>query len=110
MKPLQQHPYGFGEELLQAGGVAMDAVIMVRPTALGGEPLAQAWQALGAVLLTPRGAALERGPAFLACGPALEVLSPLAILAPPTLKPQQCATRLSCLSVPTDRDEPCLGA
>jgi hypothetical protein len=110
IEPLQQKPYGVVEELFQAGGVPMDPVVIVIPTEFGVEPLEQYWQPEVAVLLTPRGEALERGPQFLPCGPAFEVISPLAILSPPTLEPQTLEARFSCLSVPTARDDPCLGA
>jgi hypothetical protein len=110
IEPLQQKPYGVVEELFQAGGVPMDSVVIVIPTEFGVEPLEQYWQPEVAVLLTPRGEALERGPQFLPCGPAFEVISPLAILSPPTLEPQTLEARFSCLSVPTARDDPCLGA
>jgi len=83
---------------------------MVLPTECGGEPLAQDGQPEGAVRLTPRGAARERGPACRAGGPACAGLAPLAILAPPQRAPQHCAARCACLSVPPARDAPWRGA
>ena len=102
IEPRQPTPYGCVEARFQAGGVPMDAVVLVIPPEFGGEPLHQSWPPEGAVLLTPRGAALARGPECLPCGPAVEVLSPLASLSPPTLEPQTLAARVSCLSVPTE--------
>ena len=109
LEPLPHNPAGFGEALLQAGGVAMDSVVVVVPAEVGVEPLEQPWEPEGAVLLTPRGAALQSGPAFLPCGPAFEVLLPRTLLAPPTLAPQKLDAHVPGLSVPTARDEPCLG-
>lgn len=83
---------------------------MVIPTAFGVEPLDQDWPPAVAVLLTPRCEALERGPEFLPCGPAFEVISPLASLSPPTLEPQTHDARFSCRLVPTERADPRLGA
>ena len=65
IEPLLQHPYGFVEALLQAGGVPVDSVVVVIPTEFGVEPLEQYWSPEVTVLLTPRGAALERGRVFL---------------------------------------------
>jgi hypothetical protein len=110
IEPRQQTPYGVVAELLQAGGVPMDSGVMVIPTACGVQPLEQDWQPEGATLLTPRGEALERGPELLPGGPACEVLAPLALLSPPPLEPQQLAARLAGLSVPTEREDPGLGA
>src|SRR2546428_10696797 len=62
------------------------------------------------MLLAPRCEALQSAPEFLAgCSP-LEVIFPLAVLAPPNLKSQKLEALFSCLSVPTERDDPCLGA
>ena len=110
IEPLQQTPYGVVAERFQAGGVPMDSVVMGIPTEFGVEPLEQYGQPEVAVLLTPRGEALERGPELLPCGPAVEVISPLALLSPPKLDPQQLEARFACPSAPTARDEPCLGA
>ena len=67
----------------------MDSIVIVIPPEFGVEPLEQYWQPAVTVFLTPRGEALERGPECLPCGPALEVCSPLALLAPPNLAPQK---------------------
>jgi hypothetical protein len=109
IEPLQHNPYGFVEELLQAGGVPMDSVVVVIPAEFSVEPLEQYCQPEVAVLLTPRGEALERGPEFLPCGPAFEVILPLAILAPPTLEPQTLEPGLPCEAVPTAWNDPWLG-
>src|SRR6266508_660132 len=62
------------------------------------------------MLLAPRCEALQSAPEFLAgCSP-LEVIFPLAVLAPPNLESQKLEAHFSCLSVPTERDDPCLGA
>jgi hypothetical protein len=106
IEPLQQNPYGFVEELLQAGGVSMDSVVVVIPAEFGVEPLEQYWQPEVAVRLTPRGEALERGPEFLPCGPAFEVILPLAILSPPKLEPQKLEPAFPCKAVPTEWNDP----
>ena len=61
------------------------------------------------MLLAPRGEALQGTAEFLAGGAALEVLLPLAGLAPSKRKPEKRAAGFSCVSVPTARDDPCLG-
>src|SRR4029450_513694 len=62
------------------------------------------------MLLAPRCEALQRAPELLAgCSP-LEVIFPLAVLAPPKLESQKPEAHFSYLSVPTERDDPCLGA
>src|SRR5262249_24768101 len=62
------------------------------------------------MLLAPRGEALQGAPELLAGRPPLEVLLPLAVLAPSPLKPQKLDAGFSCESVPIARDDPCLGA
>ena len=86
----------------------MDSVVIVIPTEFGVEPLEQHWQPEVAVLLTPHGEALERGPEFLPCGPAFEVISPLAILSPPKLEPQKLEPGFPCQAVPTAWNDLCL--
>ena len=108
--PRQQTPYGVVEELLPAGGVPRDAVVMVLPTACGVQPLEPSGPPAVATLLTPRGEARERGPELLPGGPACEGLAPRALLSPPPLEPQHLAARVAGLAVPTDREEPGLGA
>ena len=108
IEPLQHNPYGCVEELWQAGGVSMDSVVVGIPTEFSVEPLAQYGQPEVAILLTPRGEALERGAAFLPCGPAFEVLLPLAILSPPQLDPQKLEPGLPCEAVPPACHEPWL--
>ena len=44
IEPLQQNPYGFVEELFQAGGVPMDSVVIVVPAEFGVQPLEEHWQ------------------------------------------------------------------
>jgi hypothetical protein len=89
IEPLQQNPYGFVEELFQAGDVPVDSVVVVISTEFGVQPLEEHWQPEVAILLAPRGEALESSAEFLAGRAALEVLCPLAILAPSKLKPQK---------------------
>ena len=61
-------------------------------------------------LLAPRCEAPQSPPEWLAgCAP-LAVTFPLAGLAPPKLASQKLDAPVSCLSVPTEREEPCLGA
>ncbi len=62
-----------------------------------------------AVRLAPRGEALQSTAEFLAGRAALEVLFPLAILAPAKRKPEKLEAGFPCVSVPTERDEPRLG-
>ena len=89
LEPLQPTPSGLGATLWQPGGVPLDAAVgVVLPAELSGEPLAQDGQPAGAGRLTPRGEALARGPACLPCGPAVAVIVPLALLAPPPLAPR----------------------
>jgi hypothetical protein len=73
------------------------------------QPLEEPWQPEVAMLLAPRGAALQGPAECLAGGAALEVIFPLAGLAPSQRKPEQLAADFSCVSVPTERDAPCLG-
>jgi hypothetical protein len=110
IEPLQHNPSGFVAALWQAGGVAMDSVGMGVPTELGVAPREPYGQPAGAGLLTPRGAARERGPEVLPCGPAFAGIVPLAILAPPQREPPTLEARLAGLLGPTAREEPCLGA
>ena len=88
----------------------MDSVVMVIPTEFGVQPLEEHWQPEVAILLAPRGEALQRGAEFLAGRAALEVILPLAVLAPSKLNPQKLEAGFPCESVPTERDDPCLGA
>jgi hypothetical protein len=99
--PLQEHPHGLVAALLQAGGVPVDSVVIVIPTTFRVEPRAEFWQPVGPVLLAPRGAALQGAPEFLAGRPPLEVIFPLAVLAPPKLESQKLEAHFSYLSVPT---------
>jgi hypothetical protein len=39
IEPLSQNPYGFVEELLQAGSIPVDSVVIGGPTELGVQPL-----------------------------------------------------------------------
>jgi hypothetical protein len=110
VEPLQQHPYGAVEELFQAGGVPVDSVVVVIPTEFRVQPLEEPWQPEVAILLAPRGEALHRGAEFLAGRAAREVILPLAVLASSQLKPQNLEAGFPGESVPTDRDDPCLGA
>jgi hypothetical protein len=88
----------------------VDSVVMVVPTECGVQPLEQHWQSSRPMLLAPRCEALQSAPECLAgCAP-LAVILPLAVLAPPKLASQKLEAPFSCLSVPTARDAPCLGA
>jgi hypothetical protein len=110
VEPLQQNPHGTVEELFQTGGVPVDSVVIVVPTKFGVQPLEEFWQSEVSVLLAPRGEALQGTAEFLAGRPPLEVIFPLAIFAPSKLEPQKLKAGFPCLSVPTERDEPCLGS
>jgi len=110
VEPLEQHPQGTVAELLQAGGVPMDSVVIVAPAECGVPPLEEPWPPEVAVLLAPRGAALQGAAECLPCGPAFAVLLPRAVLAPPTRKPENLAAGLPSVSVPTARDDPRLGS
>ena len=109
VEPLEQHPHGTVEELFQAGSVPVHSVVIVVPAEFGVQPLEEHWQPEVAVLLAPRGEALQGVAEFLPCGPAFEVIFPLAVLAPPKLEPQKLEAGFACESVPTERDDPCLG-
>jgi hypothetical protein len=108
--PLQHNPPGTVEALLQAGSVPVDSVVIVVPTELGVQPLAEHCESSMTMRLAPRGEALQGAPEFLAGRPPLEVILPLAVLAPSTLKPQTLDAGFPCESVPIARDDPCLGA
>lgn len=51
IEPLAQHPYGFVEKLLQAGGIPVDSVVMVVPTKCGVQPREKPWESLMPMLL-----------------------------------------------------------
>jgi hypothetical protein len=106
VEPCLQDPHGAGEELFEAGEVAVYPVVVVGPPALGMHPRKQPSPTQLSVLLTPWGEARQGVPLRLPRGPASEMVFPRSILPPATREPQKLEAGLLGRAWPTARDDP----
>jgi hypothetical protein len=89
VEPFAQDTHGTGEELLQAGRVALHAIVVVVPTQLGVQLVEEVCQSPPTLVLTPGRAPLEGVAPFLARCPTLQMGLALAVPAPTKLQPQK---------------------
>ena len=90
------------KELVQAGIVAVDAVVVVVAAQFGVQLIEHLVQAGTAFLLAPVGELLERVVQFLARGAALDLRLAFTVSPPAKLKPQKVEARLAEVVALTD--------
>jgi hypothetical protein len=106
IEPFEQDAHHTGEELMQAGRVPVDAIVVVVAPQLSVQLPAQILQPVATLLFAPLGDPLERVSQLLARCPALEVGLARPVSPPAKLKAQKVDAGMAGHLLPGERDHP----
>ena len=108
IQPFEQNLHGLLVELIQAGVVAVDALVVVGPAQFGVQLPEPVRHATPAVLSTPVGELVERVSQFLTRRAPLDTRLASAVSPPAKLKAQKVETGFAHVVLSTERDDTCL--